>query len=82
MGSVGIEGEGFGAVGEKEIEAGAHPADPKDIESKMETFLQQSMAICMHKILEGEDEAKSAGDEEDGTHEVGQLFRGAASHNV
>lgn len=36
----------------------------------------------MHEVLEGEDEAKCAGGEEDGADEVGHFFRGAFSNDI
>jgi hypothetical protein len=81
-GCVGIEGEGFGPVGKEEEGTGSHPANPKNIESEMEPFFQQAVAIGVHKVLESEDEAKAAGGEEDGADEVGHFFGGALSHDV
>ncbi len=79
---VGVDGEGFSAVGEKEIQAGAHPADPKNIEAEVEPLFQQAMTIGVHEVLEGEDEAKATGDEENGADEVGRLFAGASAHDI
>jgi hypothetical protein len=81
-GRVRIEGEGFGAVGKEEVRTSGHPANPENIKSEVEPFLQQAMTIGVHEVLEGEDEPKSACDEEDGTNEVGYLLRGAFSQDV
>lgn len=81
-GCVGIDWEGSGAVGKKEVGAGAYPANPENIKSEVESFFQQAMTIGMHEVLEGEDEAKSAGDEEKSTNEVCHLLRRAFAHNV
>jgi hypothetical protein len=81
-GRVRVEGEGFGTVGKEEVRTGANPANPKNIKSEVEPFFQQAMTIGVHEILEGEDETKSAGDEEDGTNEVGYLLRGAFPKDV
>jgi hypothetical protein len=77
-----IEGEGFCPGREKEIETRAHPANPENIKSEMESLLEQAVAIGMHKILEGEDEAKASGDEKDSADEVCRSLRGAASHHI
>ena len=81
-GRIRVEGEGFGAVGKEEVCTCSHPANPKNIKTQVEPFLQQAMAIGVHEVLEGEDESKSAGDQEDGTNEVGYLLRGAFSQDV
>jgi hypothetical protein len=36
----------------------------------------------MHKILEGENEAEAAGNEQDGADEVGHFFCGTVGHDV
>jgi|SRR5580692_4648602 hypothetical protein len=82
LGCVRIEGEGSGAVGKEEVCAGADPANPKNIKSEVESFLQQAMTIGVHEVLEGEDEAKSAGDEENCTDDVCHLFRRAFTHDI
>jgi hypothetical protein len=38
-GGIRVEGEGFRPVGEEEIEAGTHPANPKNIKTEVEPFL-------------------------------------------
>ena len=77
-----IEGEGFGSIRKEEESAGSHPANPENIKPEVEPFLQETVAIGMHKVLEGENEAKSAGDEEDGADEVGYFFGGMFSQEV
>jgi hypothetical protein len=37
-GRVGVDGEGFGAVGKEEVGTGGHPANPKNIKPEMEPF--------------------------------------------
>jgi hypothetical protein len=81
-GRVRIDGEGVGSVRKEEVGAGAHPANPKNIKSEVESFLQQAMTVGVHEVLKGEDESKTAGDEEDGADEVGHLFRRAFSQDV
>jgi hypothetical protein len=81
-GCVGVDGEGFGAVGKEEVGAGAYPANPKNIKSEVESFFQQAMTIGVHEVLEGENEAKSAGDEENSTNKVCHLLRRAFTHDV
>jgi hypothetical protein len=81
-GRVRIDGEGVGSVRKEEVGAGAHPANPKNIKSEVESFFQQAMTIGVHEVLKGEGESKTAGDEEDGADEVGHLLRRAFSQDV
>ena len=81
-GSVGIEGERFRPVGKEKECAGTHPANPEDIEAQVESFLEQTVAICVHEVLEGEEEANYTGDEENSADEVGDFFGGVFSHHV
>ena len=81
-GGVRIERERPGSVGKEEVSARGHPANPKNIKAEVESFLQQAMTIGVHKILEGEDEAQAAGDQEDGADEVGDLLRGAFPNDI
>jgi hypothetical protein len=71
---VGVEWEGFCPVGEEEEQAGSHPANPEEIETQVEPFFQESMAIGVEEVLEEEDEAEQAGNQQDGADEVGGFF--------